>query len=74
MASKSTGNQVVAYSPTPSNAPVVPPPVAAPAAQDPPPPARPEMPSLKIVNKRQIKLEFDVGKFGPSGLGGWTCM
>ncbi len=28
------------------------------------------MPALQIVNKRQVKLEFDVGKYGPSGLGG----
>ena len=71
IASKSTGNQVVAYSPASSNAPALPPPpVVPPAAQDAPPPARPETPSLMIVNKRQIKLEFDVGKFGPSGLGG----
>jgi hypothetical protein len=25
---------------------------------------------VQIVNKRQVKLEFDVAKFGPSGLGG----
>ncbi len=28
------------------------------------------MPPLQIVNKREVKVEFDVGKFGPSGLGG----
>ena len=28
------------------------------------------MPPVQVVNKRTVKMEFDVGKFGPSGLGG----
>src|SRR5262249_6549095 len=28
-----------------------------------------QLPGLRIVNKRQVKLEFEVAKFGPSGLG-----
>jgi hypothetical protein len=27
------------------------------------------LPELRIVNKRQVKLDFEVSKFGPSGLG-----
>jgi hypothetical protein len=38
--------------------------------QDVPASSRGGMPPLLIVNKRQVKLEFDVDKFGPSGLGG----
>lgn len=34
-----------------------------------PPTGRLNMPDLKIVNKRQMKLDFEVAKFGPSGLG-----
>ena len=69
VASKGTGNQVVAYSPS-SAAPPPPPPATPPAAPDAPAPAHAEAATLQIVNKKQIKLEFDVGKFGPSGLGG----
>lgn len=32
-------------------------------------PTRGPLPPLQIVNKKQIKLGFDVAKFGPSGLG-----
>lgn len=32
-------------------------------------PPRGPLPPLQIVNKKQIKLGFDVAKFGPSGLG-----
>jgi hypothetical protein len=31
---------------------------------------RGSLPSVQIVNKRQVKLGFDVSKLGPSGLGG----
>jgi len=30
---------------------------------------RGSLPAVQIVNKRQVKLEFEVAKFGPSGLG-----
>jgi hypothetical protein len=33
-------------------------------------PTRGSLPPLQIVNKRQVKLGFDVTRFGPSGLGG----
>jgi hypothetical protein len=32
-------------------------------------PPRGALPALQIVNKRQVKLGFSVGRFGPSGLG-----
>jgi hypothetical protein len=32
-------------------------------------PTRGALPALQIVNKRQVKLGFDVTRFGPSGLG-----
>src|SRR5262249_5874157 len=32
-------------------------------------PTRGPLPNLQIVNKHQVKLGFNVGKFGPSGLG-----
>jgi hypothetical protein len=32
-------------------------------------PTRTALPPLQIVNKRQVKLGFSVGRFGPSGLG-----
>jgi hypothetical protein len=35
-----------------------------------PMPTRGALPPLQIVNKKQVKLGFDVGRFGPSGLGG----
>lgn len=35
-----------------------------------PAPTRGQLPALKIVNKRQQMLGFDVARFGPSGLGG----
>jgi hypothetical protein len=28
------------------------------------------LPPLKVLNKKQVKLDFDVAKYGPSGLGG----
>jgi len=28
------------------------------------------LPALKLVNKREVRLDFEVGKVGPSGLGG----
>jgi hypothetical protein len=31
---------------------------------------RGKLPGLRIVNKPQVKLDFDVSRFGPSGLGG----
>jgi hypothetical protein len=31
---------------------------------------RGSLPTVKVVNKKQVKLDFDVAKFGPSGLGG----
>jgi hypothetical protein len=34
-----------------------------------PGPTRGPLPNLQIVNKHQVKLGFNVGKFGPSGLG-----
>lgn len=34
------------------------------------PPARGALAGLQVVNKRQVKLDFEVNKFGPSGLGG----
>jgi hypothetical protein len=34
-----------------------------------PPVTRGALPPLRIVNKRQVKLDFEVAKFGPSGLG-----
>jgi hypothetical protein len=54
----------------------------APAAGAPPTPANPEqsaaasetphgaLPALKLVNKREVRLDFEVAKVGPSGLGG----
>jgi hypothetical protein len=39
-------------------------------APTPGPAGRGNLPALQIVNKRQVKLEFEVAKFGPSGLGG----
>jgi hypothetical protein len=41
-----------------------------PTAPAPTPQPRGSLPPLQIVNKRQIRLEFEVAKFGPSGLGG----
>ena len=37
----------------------------------------PQLPQVQIVNKRQVKLEFEVAKYGPTGLGGvdvWVTM
>lgn len=34
------------------------------------PPPRGALPQLRIVNKREVKIEFEVAKVGPSGLGG----
>jgi hypothetical protein len=36
----------------------------------PPSPPRGALPPVRIVNKREVKIEFEVAKFGPSGLGG----
>ncbi len=65
------GNQVVAYSqaqgPSPSPAPPPPGPAYGPDTATPP---HGVMPPVQVVNKRAVKMEFDVGKVGPSGLGG----
>lgn len=34
------------------------------------PPRMGQLPRCQIVNKKQVKLDFEVAKFGPSGLGG----
>ena len=66
---RGSGNQVVAFSQPQGPAPL--PPTPGPAyGQDAPAPPRGLMPPVQVVNKRTVKLEFDVGKFGPSGLGG----
>jgi hypothetical protein len=65
VAPRGTGNQMVAFS-----SPQGPPLGGLGASQDAPAPSHGGMPPLQVVNKRQIKLEFDVDKFGPSGLGG----
>lgn len=57
------GNQVVAYSSSNGSGPVG-------AGPDAPPAGHGEMPAVQIVNRKQVRMEFDVGKFGPSGLGG----
>jgi hypothetical protein len=48
-------------------------PVAPPAMPSVPAPSSPaysaQVPQVQIVNKRQVKLDFDVAKFGPSGIG-----
>jgi hypothetical protein len=33
------------------------------------PPSRGTLPPLELVNKRQSKIDFQIGKYGPSGLG-----
>jgi hypothetical protein len=67
-------------SPTPMNPPEQPPlgpsPVAtssalaATPATFAPEAARGALPPVQIVNKREVRIEFEVAKFGPSGLGG----
>src|SRR5438067_2094229 len=52
--------------PAPSAAPVFSPANVGPAA---PTPTRDSLPQLQIINKKQVKLGFDVSQFGPSGLG-----
>ncbi|HEY7153374.1 MAG TPA: hypothetical protein VH575_05395 [Gemmataceae bacterium] len=42
----------------------------APAAGFAPEAPRGDLPPLKIVNKREVRLDFEVAKVGPSGLGG----
>jgi hypothetical protein len=53
--------------------PVVPPAAGGPGSVAPPPPAAPPMrgalPGVQLVNKKDVKLDFDVTKLGPSGLG-----
>jgi hypothetical protein len=66
VAPKETGNQRVAFSSP--QAPLGP--NATYGGQDAPATSHSGMPPLQIVNKKQVKLEFDVDKFGPSGLGG----
>jgi hypothetical protein len=41
-----------------------------PPPQPPAPAQGAAVPPVQIVNKRQVKLEFEVSQFGPSGLGG----
>jgi hypothetical protein len=60
----------------PPPAPVTPAPITPLAGSGPPPapgtapmPTRGALPPLQIVNKRQVKLGFSVGRIGPSGLG-----
>jgi hypothetical protein len=62
---KAPANQTAAYND--SAAGPLAPPVAPLAGPD---IGRAEIPPVQIVNKRDVKLEFDVSKFGPSGLGG----
>ena len=69
---------------TPPVTPPGPPPVGVPGSA--PPAAMPSMgsplggvtrgslPPLQVVNKRQVKLDFEVGKFGPSGAGIDRCL
>jgi hypothetical protein len=45
-------------------------PAPAPAAGFAPEAPRGDLPHLKIVNKREVRLDFEVAKVGPSGLGG----
>jgi hypothetical protein len=66
VAPRETGNQMVAFS-SPQGASGS---SAASPGQDALAPSHGGLPPLQIVNRRQIKLEFDVDKFGPSGLGG----
>jgi hypothetical protein len=64
--SKQGATTAAGYSPTTPGAPgPLPPP-----APDAGPPVRGGLPPVQLVNHKQVKLEFDVGKFGPSGLGG----
>ncbi len=65
VAPRGSGNQTVAFSSAQGASPN-----AVYPGQDAPAASRGGMPALQVVNKRQIKLEFDVEKFGPSGLGG----
>ena len=65
VAPRGTGNQMVAFSPPQGLSPN-----AMYPGQETPASSRGGMPPLQTVNKRQVKLEFDVDKFGPSGLGG----
>ena len=67
---KTMGAQPAAFSPTPPGVGPLSPPGVGPLAGSDSGPAHTEMPPLQIVNKRDVKLEFEVGKFGPSGLGG----
>jgi hypothetical protein len=50
-------------------APAVPPPPTAPGAPAPTAPMRGALPGVQLVNKKEVKLDFDVTKLGPSGLG-----
>ena len=69
MVAREGDNQVVAYSQTQGPAPTPPPPGPA-YGPDAPTPPHGLMPPVQVVNKRTVKMEFDVGKVGPSGLGG----
>ncbi len=64
-ASRGPGSATLASSSPVSPTPAPPPPGPAPTAM----PSRGALPALQIVNKRQVKLRFEVGRFGPSGLG-----
>ena len=66
---RGSGNQVVAFSQPQGPAPMPPTPVPA-YGQEASTPPHGLMPPVQVVNKRSVKMEFDVGKVGPSGLGG----
>jgi hypothetical protein len=69
-AAKASGNQVVAFTQLKDQGPPPAPPGPT-SGQDAPPTApHGPLPPVQIVNHRSVKLEFDVGKYGPSGLGG----
>src|SRR5262249_50235952 len=48
---------------------VPPPPPTTPSAGAPAAPMRGALPGVQLVNKKEVKLDFDVTKLGPSGLG-----
>jgi hypothetical protein len=66
VATKPGGTQAIAYSPNGAGPGPMPPPAPTPDLGA----GKGVLPPLQIVNKKQVRLEFDVGKFGPSGLGG----
>ena len=69
MVARGNGNQVVAFSQAQGPAPTPTPPGPT-YGQDASTPPHGMMPPVQVVNKRTVKMEFDVGKYGPSGLGG----